>query len=141
MTSDESPDHADPAWQWLSLAEQDLVAAQVLLANASAANRIACFLAQQAAEKALKAGLIAVAVEYPKIHGLTELLSRFPADRGPDVDPDELDTLDPWVIDGRYAADLPDVDDAEATSLVHIAARVVDACREVMSVDDTPHGV
>ena len=64
-----------------------------------------------------------MAVEYPKIHGLTELLSRFAADRGPDVDPDELDTLDPWVIDGRYAADLPDVDDAEATSLVQIADR------------------
>ena len=31
-----------------------------------------------------------------------------PDDRSPDIEMDDLDRLDPWVIDGRYTADLPD---------------------------------
>jgi HEPN domain-containing protein len=67
--------------------------------------RIAGFLAQQAAEKALKAGLFAASIAVPRIHGLNQLLARYPSVGAPDVDLDDLDLLDPWVIDGRYAAD------------------------------------
>ena len=45
-------DPADPH-QWLAYALQDLTAANVLLRHADVPGRIACFLAQQAAEKAL----------------------------------------------------------------------------------------
>jgi len=48
-----------PAQRWFRLAEQDLAAAGVLLRDGSAALRIVGFLAQQAAEKALKSGLLA----------------------------------------------------------------------------------
>jgi HEPN domain-containing protein len=118
---------------WLRLAEQDLVAARVLLTDPSAANRIACFLAQQAAEKALKAGLISLDESFPKIHGLTELLGRFPDGRRPAVDPDHLDVLDPWVLDGRYAADLPEVAPHEAEHVIELAGGVVDACRRLVT--------
>ena len=43
----------------------------------------------------------------------------------PDVESDDLDMLDPWVIDGRYAADLPDLGRDEAHELLHAAQRVV----------------
>ena len=65
----------------------------------------------------------------PKIHGLNQLLSMYAADIAPPIDPDDLDQLDPWVIDGRYTADLPDLRGTEAEALVAIATRVVEAVR------------
>jgi hypothetical protein len=43
-----------------------------------------------------------------------------------------LDQLDPWVIDGRYAADLPDLERVEVDELLAIAARVLDAIRTLI---------
>jgi len=121
------PDDATPAQRWFSLAEQDIAAARILIKDGSVALRIAGFLAQQAAEKALKAGLFSLGLTVPRIHGLNQLLDRYPIDGSPDVDRDDLDLLDPWVIDGRYAADLPDLSLAEANYLAAAAGRVVAA--------------
>jgi HEPN domain-containing protein len=116
----------DAAKRWLQLAREDLGAARTMLGVAGVAPRIICFLSQQAAEKGLKAGLISVGQPFPKIHGLTSLLALFPDTNRPEVDEDDLDLLDPWVIDGRYAADLPDVEIDQARHLVAVAGRVVD---------------
>ena len=89
--------------------------------------RIVGFLTQQAAEKALKAGLFAALVAAPRIHGLQQLLDRYPAGDEPAINLDDLDLLDPWVFDGRYAADLPDLTDRDARRLMTAAERVVDA--------------
>ena len=118
-----------PAARWYRLAEEDLAAAHALLHADDIVPRIACFLSQQAAEKALKAGLIAIGRQFPKSHGLTRLLGTFPEERRPTIDEDDLDALDPWVIDGRYAADLPPVSSAEAVVIAGIAERVVEAVR------------
>ena len=65
--SDQPPDtEPSPAQRWFRLAEEDPIAARVLLRDGSAALRIAGFLAQQAAEKALKAGLFAANAAVPK---------------------------------------------------------------------------
>lgn len=107
---------------------EDLAGARVLLADGSVALRIVGFLSQQAAEKALKAGLFAASISAPKIHGLVQLLRRYPAGASPLVELDDLDDLDPWVIDGRYAADLPDLTAEEAAAqLLAAASRVFDA--------------
>ena len=49
------------------------------------------------------------------------------------MDIDDLDILDPWVIDGRYAADLPDLDSIEARQLLAAAQHVVDEVRHLVS--------
>jgi HEPN domain-containing protein len=123
------PNEPTPAQRWFALAEEDLAAAQILIADGSAALRIAGFLAQQAAEKALKAGLFANSIAAPRIHGLNQLLARYPHAGAPSIDADDLDVLDPWVIDGRYAADLPDLGRVEADELLITARRVVEAVR------------
>jgi HEPN domain-containing protein len=133
--SDTQPEPAEvsPAERWFRLAKQDLDAAKVLLADGGSAMRIVAFLAQQAAEKALKAGLIAVGVHPPHIHGLRQLheaLANQVADLR--IQADDLDALDPWVIDGRYAADLPDVGRIEASDLVDAAAGVVQQIRPLV---------
>jgi hypothetical protein len=71
--------------------------------------------------------LIAIGRQFPKSHGLTRLLGTFPEERRPAIDEDDLDALDPWVIDGRYAADLPPVSSAEAVAIASVAERVVEA--------------
>jgi HEPN domain-containing protein len=121
------PEEATPAQRWFALALQDLVAARILLADGSAALRIVGFLSQQAVEKALKAGLFAASLSAPKIHGLQQLLGCYREGDAPSVDVDDLDVLDPWVIDGRYAADLPELSAGEASQLLVTATRVVDA--------------
>jgi HEPN domain-containing protein len=121
------PKEPSPAQRWFALAIEDLAAARVLIAEGSVALRIAGFLAQQAAEKALKAGLFAASIAVPRIHGLNQLLARYPSVGAPDVDPDDLDLLDPWVIDGRHAADLPDLGRTDADELLLAAQRVVNA--------------
>lgn len=121
------PEERSPAQRWFALAAEDLVAARVLLADGTVARRTTGFLAQQAAEKALKPGLFAAAIAAPKIHGLPQLLSRYPDGDVPQIDLDDLDLLDPWVIDGRYAADLPDLTHRDAEHLLAAAGRVVDA--------------
>jgi len=121
------PDEPSPAQRWFALAEDDLAAARVLVADGSTALRIAGFLAPQAAEKSLKAGPFASSVSAPRIHGLSQLLARYPQPGAPTVDADDLDRLDPWIIVGRYAADLPDLGRDEALELLRAAQRVVDA--------------
>jgi HEPN domain-containing protein len=123
------PDEPTPAQRWFALAEEDLAAARVLIIDGSAALRIAGFLSQQAAEKSLKAGLFAALLGVPRIHGLNQLLSRYPTGSAPIVAAEDLDMLDPWVIDGRYAADLPDLAPDEAEDLLLAARRVVEAVR------------
>ena len=131
--SDRPPDiEPSPAQRWFRLAEEDLIAAGVLLRDGTAALRIAGFLSQQAAEKALKAGLFAANSAVPKIHGLSQLHASYPPDRAPDIDPEDLDILDPWVIDGRYAADLPDLGTLEANVLLAAAQRVIDQVRHLV---------
>lgn len=65
------------------------------------------------------------------------LLDRYPVGCSPDIDRDDLDVLDPWVIDGRYAADLPDLGFVEVNDLVAAAGRVVAAVG--MACPETTH--
>ena len=78
MSDQRGDTEPSPAQRWFRLAEEDLIAARVLLRDGSAALRIAGFLAQQAAEKALKAGLFAANTAVPKIHGLSQLHASYP---------------------------------------------------------------
>ena len=53
-----APELVSEANRWLRFATEDLKVAQNLLASNESAPRHICFLAQQAAEKALKAALV-----------------------------------------------------------------------------------
>lgn len=66
------------AQRWLRYSIDDLVTAELVLGNSKAAPRQACLLAQQAAEKALKAVLIFESVEFPKTHDLDALRNLVP---------------------------------------------------------------
>jgi HEPN domain-containing protein len=60
-----SPDVAQEARRWFRFATEDLIGAQRQLADPETAPRLACVLAQQAAEKALKAALVFLQDDFP----------------------------------------------------------------------------
>ena len=64
----------DLARRWLQKAENDLVTARQTLLLPDGPTDTVAFHAQQAVEKALKALLTSVHVEFPKIHDLIRLL-------------------------------------------------------------------
>ena len=61
--------------QWLLKAEEDLLVANTLIAHDFSAKASICFHCQQAAEKYLKAFLIAHDKEFPKTHSIEYLLA------------------------------------------------------------------
>ena len=68
----------DEARHWLRFATEDLDVAQRLLTVDEAPPRHACALAQQAAEKALKAALVLEGIDFPFRHDLDALRNLLP---------------------------------------------------------------
>ena len=64
--------------RWLRYAEEDLRTAESLLGLPHSIPRHACWLAQQAAEKALKAVLTSLQIDYPRTHDLDTLRNLVP---------------------------------------------------------------
>jgi HEPN domain-containing protein len=85
-----------PHQQWFNKAEEDLAVARLVLGEEFYSH--ACFLAQQAIEKSLKAFLIAHTNTHPRTHGLVDLLRQCAI-----IDPSFLlFTPDCAVIDQYY---------------------------------------
>jgi HEPN domain-containing protein len=88
---------------WFAKAREDVEAAEVLLAASLSAYGTVSFLAQQAAEKALKALLIHLQVSFDRTHNVEELL-RLAASAIPGIR-DRLHAcgeLSPYAVAGRY---------------------------------------
>jgi HEPN domain-containing protein len=119
------PDAA--AW-WLRLARGDLAAARGLLKADGVAPRQVAYLAQQAAEKALKATVALEGTEPPPTHDLVFLITRCPPEAGL-----RQVTVDIVALSAaRTAALYPDPEDLpydhdESELLVRDATRLVDA--------------
>jgi len=111
---------------WLRTAIGDLAAARALLAVAAVAPRQAAYLAQQAAEKAIKATIALEGREPPWTHDLLFLLEHSPGEaglRGVRVD---IVALSGAQAVARYPQpDEPPYDPEEAEQLVADASRLV----------------
>jgi HEPN domain-containing protein len=73
----------DDPREWLNRARSNLVQAQAILPGVYLEDL--CFNAQQAAEKAIKAVLIARGVDFPLIHDLARLLTLLDQEIPPDI--------------------------------------------------------
>lgn len=127
-----SGDERSEALRWLAYAEEDLRAAEILQQE-GASPRQTCFLAQQAAEKALKAVLVRLGIEFPKTHDLIALHSLLPEPVEEMPSDEELAELTQWASQVRYPGDFPEtsVEDARralraTTRLLHGATRSLD---------------
>lgn len=117
---------------WLRYAEEDLETAERMLAGRGFALRWACYLGQQAAEKAIKAVLTAEAIRFPYTDDLGKLRDLVPGGaRLATVDAD-LEALTQWADAGRYPA-ATDATEADAGNAVSTARAVVEAATEDVS--------
>ncbi len=126
------PDQEAEARRWLSEAYDELAWARVRNEHQELAAGIACFLSHLAAEKALKAALIAAGRTFPKTHNLLELRADVPEPLRSRIEPPALAELNPWAIAGRYAADLPEGTGEVADRLVELASTILDAVRDML---------
>lgn len=124
------PDAGPDARRWLEYAEDDLETARVILAQRRPP-RQACWHAQQAAEKAIKAALVLEQVDFPKTHDLDALRGLVPEGWTVRATHADLAALTEWSIEARYPGDWPEATEADARGAIDDATAVVDS----MSVD------
>ena len=92
----------DTARGWLRKAESDLAAAEICL-RAGQSLDTACFHCQQAAEKSLKAWLIASLTSFRFIHDLTKLLATCSLkEQGFNLFQADALQLNPFAVETRY---------------------------------------
>jgi HEPN domain-containing protein len=115
---------ADSPLAWLRYAQAELALASAPLPPGAVRESL-CFHAQQAAEKALKAVLIACGVPFPFTHNLRRLVDLLPAHITPDQAILVCDQLTVYAAATRYPLDEPPVTDLEYREAVSIAAAVV----------------
>ena len=117
-------EHRVEVQRWLRYAQEDLVAAEMAVGNRAMAARHACFLAQQAAEKALKAIFVFLRVDFPWRHDLEALRTLIPDDWALKADLPDLATLTEWAVEARYPGDWPDATEEDARNAVEQARAV-----------------
>lgn len=128
------------ARRWLSKARTDLALATVVLEKAPEMESwAACFHAQQAAEKALKAVLVARSVEPPFVHNLVALRALLPGDIDLDASVESLADLSAYARGVRYVINHGDGSEDptwnEAERAVVAAGRILRAVRSYLGLD------
>ena len=108
-------DNGDLAQQWLKKAESDYANAELCLSGAVALDT-ATFHCQQAAEKFLKAWLIAHDIDPPKTHEMKHLIALcLPIDPRFDQLSSDADALTPYAVERRYDSKFwPSLDEVRA---------------------------
>lgn len=122
----------------LDFAAADLAAARRLTVPGLYHN--ACYHAQQAAEKSLKALLLHETTIFPKTHNLSRLVDaiRVPQPTFPDFVLESA-VLNEYAVDMRYEPNvLTDVDDDEAQAAIAYAETIMDRIRQFLDESNAP---
>lgn len=122
--------------RWLRWAEEDLALARSAYADPHAVARGACAWAQQSAEKALKAALVAQGIDPPKTHNLLRLEQLVPPEMRSALAAVDLAELTRWSIEGRYPDELDEATDADAALAIDAASAVLVIVRDGLATED-----
>ncbi len=118
---------------WIKKAESDLITAEhTLTLKENCPFDMACFHAQQCAEKYLKALLVSRSVDFPKTHDLRLLMQRILADINLRLRIEEVVSLNRYTIEARYPGDWEPFNRKEAEKAVAIARKVRRAVKEFL---------
>jgi HEPN domain-containing protein len=132
--------NAPEAVRWLAYARSDLNAARALLRDPEYFPRQVCFLAQQAAEKAIKAVFVLLDIEFPFTHDLDHLRDLLPEGWRVKTEFPDLAELTVWAVEARYPGDLPDVVEADVRQSLRTAEAVYDTIEQDMRPFETQGG-
>ncbi len=114
---------ADTA-RWLRYAREDLITAETLLKQPHVPPRQACWHAQQAAERALKAALIFLQTDFRRTHDLNVLQDLLPDSWQLKTTPSNLADLNRWAVEARYPENMQEATEADASEAVKQAQSV-----------------
>ena len=117
----------DEAKRWMDYAKSDLDAANILLEKGDFFPRQICFMSQQAGEKALKAILVYLGINFPKTHDLDLIRELIPVGWEVKEKFPQLYDLSVWAVESRYPGHTPDVTEGEAQETLRLAEAVFDA--------------
>lgn len=131
------PEYMIDTRRWLKYAQEDLHTAQVIIGDATIAYRHVCWLAQQCAEKAIKAILIYLQIEFHRIHDLDALRNLAPEDWLVRTKFPDLAILTEWAVEARYPGDWQEASESDARFAVQQAADILDA----VLTDFAAHGL
>jgi HEPN domain-containing protein len=120
--------------RWMHYAETDLLAAERLLNQPDIAPHVACFHAQQAAEKALKAALVFEQIEPPRTHNLDAVRDCLPPAWRVHANHPSLGRLTAWAVESRYPGMAPEATVTQARDAVAQARAVVRSIRADLAV-------
>ena len=110
--------------RWLRYAEEDWVTAEILLRQPDVPPRQACWHAQQSAEKALKAVLIFLEIDFPRTHDLNILRNLVPERWQLKAAHPDLASLTEWAVDARYPGEMPEATNVDASEAVEQARTI-----------------
>ena len=110
--------------QWLHFTEEDLVAAETFLGHPHMPPRQSCWFAQQSAEKALKAVLIFLQIDFRRTHDLNVLRDLLPESWQLKTALPNLGDLNRWAVEARYPADMREATTADASTAVEQARAI-----------------
>lgn len=109
---------------WLHRARSDLNLARLSRPEGVLLEDL-CFHAQQAAEKALKAVLVANSMAVPNIHSIRRLIDLLPAKLDIPGEVQFAASLTDYAVSSRYPGDFEPVDEDEHREAVRLAEAVV----------------
>lgn len=122
----------DDPREWLNRARSNLVRAKQRLPEVYLEDL--CFDAQQAAERALKAVLISLDMEFPYTHDLTRLLERIDAGgRSVPAGVQRSTKLSDYAVESRYPGLAEPVTEEEYQEAVELAEQVVVWAEEMLA--------
>jgi HEPN domain-containing protein len=111
--------------QWVQKAENDLKNANhTLTMGEDCPYDTVCFHAQQCVEKYLKALLICLSIDFPKIHDIGELIRLLPPNIRVPLLVSEQEKLTDYATVSRYPGDWEPTTRAEAEEAVAIARKI-----------------
>ncbi len=116
--------NAREAQRWMAYAKSDLDAAYLLLEQGEFFPRQICFMSQQAGEKALKAVLVYLGIDFPKIHDLDRIRELIPEGWQVKQRFPKLYDLSIWSVESRYPGHTPEVTEQEALETLQLAKSV-----------------
>jgi len=102
--------------RWLEFAREDLEVGKLILDHPTTAYRHICGLSQQAVEKAFKAVLIFLQIDFPRTHDLDVLRHLVPDDWAVKHLLPDLAVLTEWAVESRYPGDWPDASKSDAVN-------------------------
>jgi len=133
------PEALRVARRWMAKAEEDIAAAERLLALDDSLAAVACFHGQQAVEKLIKALLVLKGVPFARTHDVIQLAGLLPSDLALPIRLEDLAPLNRYAVETRYPIGDEPITGEEARATMVVAQRAHAWARDALR-SVTPQG-